>query len=140
MSKNQLDKIEELEEVLNLTVSKVKGLEEERKELSNELLLELTSIKESLKEIKGSNAQLRVFIRSLQELINQSKQQDKSIQKSIRILLFPEQDAKLFYKIVFSRWLLYLCLMLAINNIYKWAVNYSNNLKEIKVVVKQKRK
>ncbi len=30
--------------------------------------------------------------------------QPKSIIRNFQILLFPEQDAKLFYKVVFSRW------------------------------------
>src|SRR6202012_5843873 len=34
--------------------------------------------------------------------------------KKFQILLFPEQDAKLFYKIVFGWWFLYLVLMLLI--------------------------
>ncbi len=54
--------------------------------------------------------------------------------KEFRILLFPEQDRTLFYKIVFGRWLLYLVIMLALNNIYKWSVNYSNNSKQLKIM------
>ncbi|HEX7356114.1 MAG TPA: hypothetical protein VF270_00215 [Ignavibacteriaceae bacterium] len=138
MSKNQSDKLEELEEVLNLTVNKVKDLEGERKQLSTELLKELHGIKENLQEIKNNN-QSGISPLQFYELTKLVKQQTKPVQKSIRILLFPEQDAKLFYKIVFSRWLLYLCLMLAINNIYKWALNYSNNLKEIEMAERTKK-
>ena len=137
MSKNQSDKVEELEEVLNLTVAKVKGLEEERKLLSTELQQELSSIKECLQEIKN-NKQSSISHLEFYELSKLVKEQTKPVQRSIRILLFPEQDAKLFYKIVFSQWLLYLCLMLAINNIYKWAVNYSNNQKDLEMVEKTK--
>jgi hypothetical protein len=54
-----------------------------------------------------------------------------SLSKEHRILLFPEQDRKLFYKIVFGRWFLYLVIMLFLNNFYKWGVNYSDNQKEI---------
>lgn len=59
--------------------------------------------------------------------------QARSIQRKFQILLFPEQDAKLFYKIVFSRWFLWLVIMLALTNLYKWGVNYSNNRKEIEM-------
>ncbi|MDP9081410.1 MAG: hypothetical protein M3O71_28700, partial [Bacteroidota bacterium] len=34
--------------------------------------------------------------------------------KKFQLLLFPEQDAKLFYKVVFGRWFLFLVLMLLI--------------------------
>nr|MBC7613272.1 hypothetical protein [Pseudopedobacter sp.] len=59
--------------------------------------------------------------------------QPKSVIKKFELLLFPEQDAKLFYKIVFGRWILWLTAMLAINNIYKWGVNYSDNQKDIEI-------
>jgi hypothetical protein len=51
--------------------------------------------------------------------------------KKFQILLFPEQDAKLFYKIVFGRWFLFLVLMLLITDGYKLAVHWSDNQKEI---------
>ncbi|WP_433834193.1 hypothetical protein [Flavobacterium anhuiense] len=59
--------------------------------------------------------------------------QPKSIVRKFQVLLFPEQDAKLFYKIVFGRWILYLTVMLAITNLYKWGINYSNNRKEVEL-------
>lgn len=59
--------------------------------------------------------------------------QPKSIIRKFQILLFPEQDAKLFYKIVFGRWFLWLALMLAINNLYNWGMHYSDNKKEVEM-------
>lgn len=59
--------------------------------------------------------------------------QPKSIVRKFQILLFPEQDAKLFYKVVFSRWFLWLAIMLFLTNLYKWGINYSDNQKEIKL-------
>ena len=53
--------------------------------------------------------------------------------RKFQILLFPEQDAKLFYKIVFGRWLLWLTIMLFITNLYKFSINWSDNQKEIKL-------
>lgn len=52
--------------------------------------------------------------------------------KKFQILLFPEQDAKLFYKIVFGRWFLFLVLMLLIVNLYNFSVHWSDNQKEVK--------
>ena len=51
--------------------------------------------------------------------------------KKFQILLFPEQDAKLFYKIVFGRWFLFLVLMLLIVNLYNFSVHWSDNQKEV---------
>jgi len=60
--------------------------------------------------------------------------QPKSIVKKFQILLFPEQDAKLFYKVVFGRWLLLLTIMLFITNLYKWGVHWSDNQKEVQQI------
>ncbi|MNE91835.1 hypothetical protein D3C80_1894970 [compost metagenome] len=59
--------------------------------------------------------------------------QPKSIVRKIQILLFPEQDAKLFYKIVFGRWFLWLVIMVALSNLYNWGIHYSDNSKEIEI-------
>lgn len=52
--------------------------------------------------------------------------------KKFQILLFPEQDAKLFYKIVFGRWFFFLVLMLLITSLYDFSIHWSDNEKEIK--------
>lgn len=59
--------------------------------------------------------------------------QPKSIIRKFQILLFPEQDAKLFYKVVFSRWFLWLAIMLFLTNFYKWGIHYSDSQKDIKL-------
>jgi len=59
--------------------------------------------------------------------------QPKNIVRKFQILLFPEQDAKLFYKVVFSRWFLWLVIMLFLTNLYKWGIHYNDNQKEIKM-------
>jgi hypothetical protein len=51
--------------------------------------------------------------------------------KKFQILLFPEQDAKLFYKIVFGRWFLFLVLMLLITDLYNFSLHWSDNQKEV---------
>jgi hypothetical protein len=53
------------------------------------------------------------------------------IVKKFQILLFPEQEAKLFYKVAFGRWFLFLVLMLLIKNLYNFSVHWSDNQKEI---------
>ncbi len=59
--------------------------------------------------------------------------QPKSIVRKFQILLFPEQDAKLFYKIVFGRWFLWFAIMAAISNLYNFGIHYSDNSKEIEL-------
>lgn len=59
--------------------------------------------------------------------------QPKSIIRKFQILLFPEQDAKLFYKIVFGRWFLWLVIMVALSNLYNWGIHYIDNKKEIQM-------
>jgi len=54
--------------------------------------------------------------------------------KKVQFLLFPERDAKLFYKVVFGRWFLSLVIIYFIGNLYDWAVHWSDNEKEIKQV------
>jgi hypothetical protein len=77
-------------------------------------------------------------IRPAQEIMNKGvadmkiivgKQQP--VVKKFQIQLFPERDAKLFYKIVFGRWFLFLVLMLLIQNLYNFSVHWSDNQKEV---------
>jgi hypothetical protein len=58
----------------------------------------------------------------------------QSVVKKFQILLFPEQDAKLFYKIVFGRWFLFLVLMLLITNLYNLSIHWSDNQKEVQQI------
>jgi hypothetical protein len=51
--------------------------------------------------------------------------------RKFQILLFPDQNAKLFYKIVFGRWVLFLLLMLLITRLYDFSVHWSDNQKEV---------
>jgi hypothetical protein len=52
--------------------------------------------------------------------------------KKFQILLFPEKDARLFYKIVFGRWFLFLVLMLLITSLYNFSIHWSDNQKELR--------
>jgi len=58
--------------------------------------------------------------------------QPKIINRKFQILLFPERDAKLFYKIVFGRWLLWLTIIVFSNNLYKWSIHWNDNQKVMK--------
>jgi magnesium-transporting ATPase (P-type) len=57
----------------------------------------------------------------------------KGITKKFQILLFPEQDAKLFYKIVFGRWFMWLAVIVFLNFLYNWAIHWSDNNKKVRM-------
>jgi hypothetical protein len=57
----------------------------------------------------------------------------KGTTKKFQILLFPEQDAKLFYKIVFGRWFMWLALMLFLSLAYKWIIHREDNNRQMMI-------
>lgn len=59
--------------------------------------------------------------------------QPKNVTRKFQILLFPEHDAKLFYKIVFGRWFMWLAIMLFFTFLYKWAVHHSENYRQVMI-------
>jgi|SRR5450432_1837751 hypothetical protein len=94
--------------------------------------------KELLKPIAVSNS---TNTQPIQEIVKKGisdikmivSNQPKSVVKKFQILMFPEQDAKLFYKIVFGRWFLWLIIMLVLTDFYKVIIHWSDNQKEIKL-------
>jgi hypothetical protein len=117
-------------------------------EFSNKQEASSQQIAQLLKEVSGLNDQLKTIIQSrehpdnaedytsviLNSIEKKFREQQKVMMtkpvktaKEFRILLFPEQDRKLFYKIVFGRWLLYLTIMLLLNNTYKFALHYGDS-------------
>src|SRR5690606_6743129 len=59
--------------------------------------------------------------------------QHKNTSKKIQILLFPEQDAKLFYKIVFGRWFLMVLIALFLQLAYQVITQAQQISKEIEM-------
>ena len=57
--------------------------------------------------------------------------QPKNVVRKVQVLLFPEQDTALYCKIVFGRWVFWLVVMLCITDLYKWAIHWSDNQKEL---------
>jgi hypothetical protein len=93
-------------------------------------------------ELKGSKPIcVSTNMQPVQEMIKKSisemkmviaAQEQKPIVKKYQLLLFPEQDAKLFYKIVFGRWFLWLFIVLFLTDLYKFGVHWNDNQKELK--------
>jgi hypothetical protein len=138
---NQMDK-----ETLELVIQEFADEQRTTNQHIIELIRNSEALKEKLKDFEdhiskpqtvSMNSDTKPFLLLLQKGMTDIKtivgNQPKSIVKKFQLLLFPEQDAKLFYKIVFGRWILWLTVMLALNNIYKWGVNYNGIQKEIQL-------
>ena len=54
--------------------------------------------------------------------------------RKFRVLLFPERDAKLFYKIVFGRWFLMLVILFSLSCLYRFAIHWNDNRQIVKIV------
>ena len=104
----------------------------------NQLAVTVNSFNERLQNLKIISPP--IGIKHLEEIIKKgiadlqmtAASQPKNVTRKFQILLFPEQDAKLFYKIVFGRWFMWLAVMLFIANLYKFSIHWSDNQKEIK--------
>lgn len=107
--------------------------------LNAELIIKFNSFNERLENLKiiappvSNKSYEEIFKKVILNLQLRPNPEPKAVTRKFQILLFPEQDAKLFYKIVFGRWLLWLMIMLFITNLYKWGVHWSDNQKEIQL-------
>jgi hypothetical protein len=110
----------------------------------NELITTLNNQAGTIRELKEKIDKPKPVIvtadtRSMREVVNKGitdiklivGSKPQPIIRKIQLLLFPEQDAKLFYKIVFGRWFLFLVLMLLITTLYNFSVHWSDNEKEV---------
>jgi hypothetical protein len=104
-----------------------------------ELIIKVNSFNEKLENLKviappiNTKSFDEIFKKVISDMQITPNSEPKVVTRKFQILLFPEQDAKLFYKIVFGRWLLWLTVMLCITNLYKWSIHWSDNQKEIKL-------
>jgi hypothetical protein len=130
---NHQESFEVLELVLNNLAEeqqKVCRMLTENSVMTELIFNKLDALVEQVKQIKKGMPQ--VNLQSIEELIRRdiaARQQREGEQlrrviRQLQILLFPPQDARLFYKIVFGRRLIWLTVMLAITDIYKWGVHY----------------
>lgn len=140
-------KIEEQErETLEIVLKEI--LEEQQKSgkinldqaaAIDELTIKVNSFNEKLENLKiiappvSTKSFEEIFKKVISDMQLTPNNEPKVVTRKFQILLFPEQDAKLFYKIVFGRWLLWLTIMLFITNLYKLSVHWSDNQKEIKL-------
>ncbi|MEP7109403.1 MAG: hypothetical protein ABI760_15525 [Ferruginibacter sp.] len=103
------------------------------------LIIKVNSFNEKLENLKiiappvSTKSFEEIFKKVISDMQLTTNSEHKVVTRKFQILLFPEQDAKLFYKIVFGRWLLWLTIMLFITNVYKLSIHWSDNQKEIKL-------
>ncbi|WP_431215150.1 hypothetical protein ACQ86N_10750 [Puia sp. P3] len=114
--------VNDLVAAVNTLTGKVKGLEEK---LDEPKPINVSADTRPVQEIVKKGVTDMKFIVGTKPV---------PVVKKFQILLFPEQDAKLFYKIVFGRWFLFLVLMLLITNLYQFSVHWSDNQKEVQRV------
>lgn len=144
---NTADKYEQIEkETLGLVLEEFTQEQKTTNQTINDLFAGVNTISSKLDDFKREldnpkSVTVKTDIEPIQQMIHKGLTdvklmigtQPRSIVRKFQILLFPEQDAKLFYKVVFSRWFLWLVIMLFLTNLYKWGVHYSDNQKEIKL-------
>ena len=116
---NNTKAVNDLVAVVNILTGKVKELDEK---LDKPKQVTVSTDTRPIQEImKKGVADMKIIVGT----------KPQPVVKKFQILLFPEQDAKLFYKIVFGRWFLFLVLMLLIINLYNFSVHWSDNQKGI---------
>lgn len=105
----------------------------------SELIITVNSFNGKLENLKiiappiSTKSFEEIFKKVISDMQLTANSEPKVVTRKFQILLFPEQDAKLFYKIVFGRWLLWLTIMLCITNLYKFSINWSDNQRQIKL-------
>jgi hypothetical protein len=121
----------DLVSAVNSSTLKVDSLQNTIEELLNEKCKGLERLMEqkigNLKNVnqqEDANSLQAALKKSIVDLRLMLSTYPKGITKKFQILLFPEQDAKLFYKIVFGRWFMWLAMMLALVLLFKSAIHY----------------
>lgn len=105
----------------------------------NGLSGKLIELEEKLEKPKGID--ILTDTRPIQEIVRKGivdikltvAAQPKNVIRKFQLLLFPEQDAKLFYRVVFGRWFIWLVVMLLLNLFYKLSIHWMDNKMEIKL-------
>ncbi|QJB29851.1 hypothetical protein HF329_00400 [Chitinophaga oryzae] len=105
----------------------------------NGLSGKLIELEEKMEKPKGID--ILTDTRPIQEIVRKGivdiklmvAAQPKNVIRKFQLLLFPEQDAKLFYRVVFGRWFIWLVVMLLLNLFYKLSIHWMDNKMEIKL-------
>jgi hypothetical protein len=134
---------ETLEIVLNELIEEQKNANKINSDLVsaiNQLTGKVIGVNEKLD--KKENNGLHPDVKILQNILNKGitqmlfiiSAQPKSVVRKFQILLFPEQDAKLFYKVVFGRWFMWLAIMLFFTFLYKWMMYRTDKEHQLRMI------
>lgn len=134
---------ETLEIVLNELIEEQKNANKINSDLVsaiNQLTGKVIGVNEKLE--KKENNRLHPEVKILQDILNKGitqmllikSAQPKNAIRKFQILLFPEQDAKLFYKVVFGRWFMWLAIMLFFTFLYKWMMYQTDKEHQLRMI------
>lgn len=101
-----------------------------------DLRLQVDQLQEKLLAIQSSNDRLdssimRILKKELLDFKLSIIKQRHNVIHKFQILLFPEQDHKLFYKVVFGRWFLWIIIMVFLNYSYRIFLKWTDDRKEV---------
>ncbi|MEP7377766.1 MAG: hypothetical protein ABI675_30475 [Chitinophagaceae bacterium] len=130
----------DLVNAVNNSTKKLESLENKIEQVVNDHFQKFGQLLEQkLDSIKSDNRQVDIiplkeeFKKGFTEIRLILASGPKPVIKKFQILLFPEQDAKLFYKIVFGRWFMWLAVMLVLSLTYKWIIHREDNNKQMMI-------
>ncbi|PSL26444.1 hypothetical protein [Chitinophaga ginsengisoli] len=101
-----------------------------------DLKLQVDQLQEKLLATQSSNDRLdssiiqRVLKKELLDFKLSIIKQRHNVIHKFQVLLFPEQDHKLFYKVVFGRWFLWIIMMVFLNYSYRFFLKWTDDRKE----------
>jgi hypothetical protein len=140
---------ETLEIVLNELIEEQKSANKINSDLVsaiNQLTGKVIGVNEKLEKrdfyepLPDGEALQDILKKGINQMLLIKSTQPKSVVRKFQILLFPEQDAKLFYKVVFGRWFMWLVIMLFFTFLYKSMVYRTDKENQLKMVqLKQNR-
>ncbi len=105
----------------------------------NQMAVNVSNINEKLENHTVTNPPIST--KSIEDILQKgvaememiAANQPKNIVKKIQILLYPEQHADLFYKVIFWGWVPIVAVMLLIDSVHDFAIHQSDNNKEIRL-------
>src|SRR5690606_1964468 len=127
---NELSEEQKLQsKTINDLVNSVNSL----RTTTNKIEEHLKNRREATPPAIDTNPIKEIIKKAMVEIKLMLTEQPKNTSKKIQILLFPEQDAKLFYKIVFGRWFLMILIALFLQLAYQVITQAQQISKEIEM-------
>jgi len=105
----------------------------------NQLTGKVSQMEEKL--AKPEPVQVTINIEAVQKIVKEgittmkllSAAKPRPLVRKFRVLLFPERDARLFYKIVFGRWFLMLVILFGLSCLYRFGIHWNDNRRIVRI-------